>query len=80
MQGRTQAISELWKNGEAACRRSMKDLPDDPLPWLNLARFLNAQGRTDDARGLCHRILARHWPRFAHETQVEARDILNSLN
>jgi tetratricopeptide (TPR) repeat protein len=78
--GRTDDIRAVWTNGEAACHRSMEDLPDDPLPWLNLARFLKAQGRKDEARELCQRILVRPWPRFVHETQVEAGAILGSLN
>ncbi|MFP4029498.1 MAG: VIT domain-containing protein [Candidatus Brocadiia bacterium] len=76
---RVQQIDELWEDGEKACRSAMEDLPDDPLPWLALARFLKAQGREDEAREQCHRILRRHWPRFGGETRSEARQILQTL-
>jgi len=72
-------VPALWKAGEAACRQAMTDLPDDPLPWLDLARFLKSQGRKVDARKLCAKILARPWPRFANETTASARKIRQSL-
>jgi tetratricopeptide (TPR) repeat protein len=77
--GREEEIAPLWADGEAACRRAIVDLPDDPLPWLNLARFLKAQGKVEQARALCNRIVRRDWPRFGAETREEARDILNGL-
>ena len=72
-------VMDLWLAGEKACRQSMEDLPDDPLPWLNLARFLNAQGKPGEARKLCRKILSRHWPRFARDTQNEANQILSQI-
>ena len=76
---REEKIARLWADGEAACRRAMKDLSDDPLPWLNLARYLKARGKTEQARAQCNRILRRDWPRFGGETREEAREILDAL-
>jgi Tfp pilus assembly protein PilF len=76
---RNARIEGLWTGGESACRQAMEDLPDDPLPWLNLARFLNAQGRKSEAKDLVSEILARQWPRFARETREEAGQILGTL-
>ncbi len=76
---RKEQITELWKDGEKACRTAIENLPDDPLPWLNLVRFLKAQDRTDEARNLCRRILHRDWPRFENETRSEANKLLESL-
>ena len=72
-------IKELWAAGEKACRRAMKDFADDPLPWLNLVRFLKAQGRRDEAREMCDRICRRSWPRFGGETTDEARRLRQGL-
>jgi tetratricopeptide (TPR) repeat protein len=74
-----QKKTQLWKDGEAACRQAMKDLPDDPLPWLNLARFLIAQDRKAEARDLCEQITKRQWPRFASESSSQAREIMSKL-
>jgi tetratricopeptide (TPR) repeat protein len=79
-QDRDTRIAGLWKEGESACRRAMDDLPDDPMPWLNLARFLKAQGKKAEARELINDILAREWPRFRRETCDEARQIQQTLN
>ncbi|MDP6355723.1 MAG: hypothetical protein QF473_11500 [Planctomycetota bacterium] len=72
-------LEAIFVNGEDACRRSMEVLEDDPLPWLNLARFLKAQERKGEAKTLLKEILNRRWPRFARETKDEARKILKAL-
>ncbi len=72
-------IAKLWTDGEKACRQAMKDFADDPLPWLNLVRFLKAQKKTTEARKMCNRILKRRWPRFQGETHSEARRLMSSL-
>jgi tetratricopeptide (TPR) repeat protein len=72
-------VGELWAAGERACRQSMEDLPDDPLPWLGLGRFLTEQGKRDEARELYREIIARPWPRFRNETVSEARKRLSKL-
>ncbi|MHC4915321.1 MAG: hypothetical protein ACYTGB_07495, partial [Planctomycetota bacterium] len=75
----SEKIKDLWAGGEKACRRAMKDFADDPLPWLNLVRFLKAQGRRDEARDLCDRICRRRWPRFHGETVSEAHNLRKGL-
>lgn len=72
-------IKALWSSGEAACRKAMVDLPDDPAPWLNLGRFLEAQARVKEARELYEKIAVRTWPRFQNETVAEARKRLMEL-
>ena len=66
-------IGKLWTDGENACRKAMEDVEDDPLPWLNLGRFLEAQRKVKEARELYERIAVRAWPRFRNETMTEAR-------
>ncbi len=66
-------IVQLWADGAAACRKAMEDVPDDPQPWLNLGQFLEAQRKPKEAHELYEKIIARPWPRFQHETMVEAQ-------
>jgi tetratricopeptide (TPR) repeat protein len=66
-------IPPLWTDGEAACRKAIEDLADDPAPWLNLGSFLAAQGRKSDARNIYVQILQRTWPRFQNETYIDAK-------
>jgi len=73
-------INALWQDGESACRQAMETLPDDPLPWLDLARFLKAQGKQAEAKELLNEILARDWPRFGRATRDAAVKIRNSLD
>ncbi|HLX61849.1 MAG TPA: VIT domain-containing protein [Planctomycetota bacterium] len=72
-------IAKLWTDGEAACRKAMEDLADDPQPWLNLGQFLKAQNKTNEARELYEKIIVRNWPRFRNETITEARKRLGEL-
>ncbi|MHC4249600.1 MAG: tetratricopeptide repeat protein, partial [Planctomycetota bacterium] len=72
-------VRELWAAGERACRQSIEDLADDPLPWLGLGRFLTEQGKRDEARELYREIIARPWPRFRNETVSEAKRRLSKL-
>jgi tetratricopeptide (TPR) repeat protein len=78
--GQTERIDDdLWAAGERACRQSIKDLPDDPLPWLSLGRFLTEQGKDAEARELYREIIKRPWPRFRNVTVSEARRRLSKL-
>lgn len=72
-------LHQIFATGEEACRRAIEVLEDDPLPWLNLARFLKAQERKGEARTLLDEILKRRWPRFARETRDEAMKIQQEL-
>jgi tetratricopeptide (TPR) repeat protein len=72
-------IGKLWTDGESACRKAMEDVEDDPAPWLNLGRFLEAQRKVKEARELYERIAVRAWPRFRNETVTEARKRLGEM-
>jgi tetratricopeptide (TPR) repeat protein len=68
----SEKIAALWTTGETACRKAIEDFADDPLPWLNLGRFLGAQNRAKDEQDLYREILRKPWPRFQRETYDEA--------
>jgi hypothetical protein len=72
-------LHQIFTNGEEACRRAIEVLEDDPLPWLNLARFLKAQKRKAETQSLLKEILNKKWPRFARETRDEAMKIQQEL-
>jgi tetratricopeptide (TPR) repeat protein len=72
-------IPPLWTEGERACREAMERFPDDPDPWLNLARFLHEQKRIGEEKSLLKKILERSWPRFQRETHSEARNMQGNL-
>ena len=72
-------IGKLWTDGESACRKAIEDVEDDPQPWLNLGRFLEAQRKVKEARELYERIAVRAWPRFRNETMMEARKRLGEM-
>ena len=78
--GNQEKLPGLWTAGEKACHKSMKDLPDDPAPWLNLGRFLLEQNRNLEAKELYRKIGRRHWPRFRRVTHREAEKMLLQIN
>ncbi|MCY3021926.1 MAG: hypothetical protein NTW87_23185 [Planctomycetota bacterium] len=77
--GQGERIPALWTAGETECRKAMEDFADDPLPWLNLGRFLGAQNKTQEERDLYGKILQRQWPRFQRETHDDARKRLQEM-
>jgi tetratricopeptide (TPR) repeat protein len=72
-------IWPLWTSGEKACRQAMKDFAEDPLPWLDLVRFLKAQGRKEDAKAMCSQIIKKPWKRFKWVTVRTAQQLQRGL-